>query len=226
MSSRKEGNMNKKRTVSISYRLLVITSLLSGIILNFVNTTSIKYLLSYYTTQSNVICLMIFIVFLIKDIKKYDSQKSNWYYILKGMVTIAILITAIIYLTTLLPNKLPMYTISARGMTSKKLGNILVHIISPILVLLDYIVFDEKGNFKLFYPLIWLLIPVGYICFVYSGKGHFYGIGGSRTFGYFFLDYQKIGIQMTTIWIVGIAVGIIILGYFLVWIDKKLVRKH
>lgn len=213
-----------KRTVSIIYRLLVITSLLTGIILNFTNTISIRVLISYYTMQSNIICLIAFILFGVKDLKRYNVPKSNWYYVMKGMVTIAILVTAIMYLTTLLPNEFPMYMISSKGMTGKKLGNLLVHVISPILVLLDYVLIDEKGRFKFFYPFIWLLIPVGYVCFVYSGLGRFYSIGGSRKFGYFFLDYQKIGRQVVITWILGIAIGIVIVGYIFIWLDRKLVK--
>lgn len=213
-----------KRTVSIIYRLLVITSLLTGIILNFINTVSIRFLISYYTMQSNIICLIAFIFFWIKDLRKYNCKKSNLYYVMKGMVTIAILVTAIIYLTILLPNELPMYIISSKGMTGKKLGNILVHVISPSLVLLDYVLIDEKGRFKFFYPFIWLFIPSGYVCFVYSGLGRFYRIGGSKKFGYFFLDYEKMGVQRVIAWVAGIAIGIVIVGYIFIWLDRKLVR--
>lgn len=154
---------------------------------------------------------------------KYDYRKYDCYYLIKGAITIAILVTAIIYLVTLVPNDLPMYSKSYSN-HMKEIGNLFVHVISPILVLVDYC-FDAKGRFKVFYPFVWLFFPIAYVCFVYSGRGHFYNIGGSKKFAYFFLDYQEIGVNGVVSWILGIAIGIIILGYTLVFLDKKLAKK-
>ncbi len=208
----------KKRTVS--YRLILIVSLLSGILLNLCNTNSALYLISYYTLQSNVLCLIIFSVIFIFDCTQYNYHENTLYYIIKGMATTAIMLTAIVYFIALLPNDFVMYT---SPKILKLIGNALVHIISPIMVIIDYILFDKKGNFKLFYPLIWLYFPLQYVCFVYiynAGGGHFYNIGGSRDFAYFFLDYNKIGKKSVLMWVISIAVGILILGYILIIIDK------
>ena len=133
-----------KRKVSFVYRLFLIASLLGGIILSLKNTIFVKYLLSYYTMQSNIICFITFFVFLIGDILKYDYRNRKWYPILKGAITIAILLTFVIYLSTLLPNRFLMYQVSInRNLIGKKIGNWLVHGISPILVIGDYF-FDEK----------------------------------------------------------------------------------
>lgn len=217
-----------KRKVSFIYRLLVIVSLLSGVMLNLVNTTSIQLLLSYYTMHSNLFCLVAFILFQIGDLGKYNYRENDLYYAGKGIVTIAILVTAIIYLIALVPNDLPMYTVSANRITSKWIGNLLVHVISPILVVGDYFLLDEKGKFKLYYPILWLFFPLQYVGFVYlyrAGGGHFYSIGGSRDFGYFFLDYRQIGAKGVIIWITTIAIGILMLGYILIGIDKKLAKR-
>lgn len=45
---------------------------------------------------------------------KYNYRKYDVYYLIKGAITIAILVTAIIYLVTLVPNDLPMYVLSIR----------------------------------------------------------------------------------------------------------------
>ncbi len=213
-----------RRKVAFIYRLFLIASLLAGIILTLKSTAFVEYLLSYYTTQSNLFCLITFSLFLIGDITKYPYQSKKWYPLLKGTIMIAILITAILYLAMLLPNQYIMYTISEKGLTAKRIGNLLVHVISPAMVMYDYR-FDEKGNFKLWYPLVWLCFPIFYVGFVYSGKGKFYGIGGSRKFAYFFLDYQKMGVKTVVIWITAIGIGILLLGYALVILDRKLAKK-
>lgn len=215
-----------KRKVSFVYRLFLIASLLGGIILSLKNTIFVKYLLSYYTMQSNIICFITFFVFLIGDILKYDYRNRKWYPILKGAITIAILLTFVIYLSTLLPNRFLMYQVSInRNLIGKKIGNWLVHGISPILVIGDYF-FDEKGKCKNYYPIYWILFPILYVCFVYSKKGHFYGIGGSRKYGYFFLDPDKVGTTGVILWITGIIIGILIVGYLFVFFDQKLAKKE
>ncbi len=217
--------MNRRR-VSFVYRLGTIISLFLGIVLSFATTTNARYLLSYYTTQSNLLCLLVFVFLFIGDLIGYDYQKRKVYYFLKGTITIAILVTAIVYVVALLPNDLPMYTVSSREAErwGKIMGNLLVHVISPLLVTVDYYLLDEKGNFKFFYPTTWLFFPVLYVCFVYSGKGKFYRIGGSKKFGYFFLDYEKIGIEGVIIWLTMIAIGIMVLGYTLLFIDRKFAK--
>lgn len=219
----------RKRTVSFLYRLLVIGSLLSGIVMNLANTSSMLILLSYYTMQSNLLCLVVFIIFLIADLRKYDYREDKWYYIVKGIITIAILVTAIIYMFALLPSGFSMHTISRSKVLTKKIGNLLVHVISPLLVLMDYFLFDKKGKFKIFYPIIWLCFPAYYAFFVYlyqANGGRFYNIGGSRNFAYFFLDYRKIGIKGVAIWILCITIGILLLCYAFVGIDRKLKTKE
>lgn len=213
--------MNKK--LFFIYRVLVIVSLSTGIALNLANTTKPEILLGYYTMQSNILCLLAFIYFILKK-----KRKGRIYSACKGAITIAILLTAIVYLVALLPNNFPMYTVS-EGITSKAIGNLLVHVISPILVILDYVIWDEKGIFKLYYPFLWLTVPVVYLSFVYifhAKGGHFYGIGGSKEFAYFFLDYNRVGIEGVICWIAGITVGILLMGYTLVLIDKLAAKKH
>lgn len=211
--------MDKK---SFIYRFLTIASLLSGIILNLVNTSRPSRLMLYYTMQSNMICLVILVFFTIRK-----KAKKDIYNICKGAITIAILLTAIVYLVALLPNDFPMYKVS-EGITGKAIGNILVHIVSPILVVLDYLLLDEKGTYKIYYPWLWLILPCSYVCFVYlfhAKGGVFYSIGGSKQFAYFFLDYKVIGIKETAYWIIIIAVVVLALGYLLIAIDKKLAKK-
>ena len=203
------------------YRFLTIASLSLGLIFNLINTPYPSRLMAYFTMQSNLLCLIVFIFFPL--IKK---NHKNFYYTCKGAITIAILLTAIVYLIALMPNSFSMYSINNYRL-SKALGNWLVHVISPILVTLDYILFDEKGHLKLYYPWIWLIIPILYVGFVYlfhSLGGHFYGIGGSRDYAYFFLDYTKIGTFAVIWWIIGISIFVVILGYVLVILDKILAR--
>ena len=109
------------------------------------------------------------------------------------------------------------------SINNKQLANFLVHTVSPTLVLLDYVLFDEKGHFKLFYPILWLIQPLNYVVYVYTYSnlgGSFYNIGGSRRFAYFFLDYKKLGYLEVLKWLIVIILGILIISELLVVLDK------
>ncbi len=211
-----------QRRLSIIYKILVILSLAAGILINVVKTASVSAILSYYTLQSNIICLVAFIGIVIMEMRKW--QKTDVYYLIKGAITIAILITGITYLCALAPVGFQM-DFQKETLANKTISNLLVHVVSPIFVLVDYFLFDEKGNFKRFYPIIWLFIPFDYVLYVYtygSSGGTFYNIGGSNKFAYFFLDYEKIGYLGVAKWITAITCSILFVSYLLVWIDKKM----
>ena len=217
----------KERKVSIIFKLLVVISLLAGILLNMVHTTSISAILSYYTLQSNIVCLIMFLGIMIAIMSKNNYRTNSIYYLLKGGTIMAILITGITYQIALAPNNFYM-DISYTMRTERYWANLLVHVISPILVLLDYVLFDEKGNFKYYYPIIWLFLPLSYVIYVYSYSargGSFYGIGGSREFAYIFLDYNKIGYSGVFKSIIIIAILILLVSYLFVFLDRKLKRK-
>lgn len=219
----------QKRKISFVYRLLVIASLLSGIILNLYHTTSLASILSYYTLQINIMCLIAFIVFEIADIANKKYRLHELYYAVKGTVIIAVLIMTIVYEIALSPNRFEMDSLQNSINNNKQLANFLVHELSPWLVILDYFLFDDKGNFKLYYPIIWLFVPLNYVFYVYSysaNGGKFYNLGGSKEFAYFFLDYKQIGYNGVIKWLLFMSMVILILGYILIWIDYMLAKQQ
>lgn len=218
--------MTKSKS-SVCYRILVVLSLLAGILINVIKTSSVSAILSYYTLQSNILCLIVFVCIVIMELRKQD-YKSEVYYLVKGGITIAILITGLTYLFALAPTGFCM-DFQQKTLANKTISNLLVHVVSPLLVTLDYFLFDKKGHLKWYYPIIWLFIPFDYILYVYtysSSGGTFFGIGGSKKFAYFFLDYEKIGYLGVAKWVVVITVCILFISYLLVSFDKKMRDKE
>lgn len=212
-----------RRTVSLIYKILAILSLSTGIFLNVINTTSVQTILSYYTLQSNIICLIAFVIFAIMEMRQ-KYYKTDIYYLIKGAIIIAILITAITYRCALAPVGFEMESLQ-KSIANKEFANLLVHTISPILVVMDYFLFDKKGHFKYFYSIIWLVIPLNYIVYVYTygaRGGEFFSIGGSKKFAYFFLDYEKIGYSGVAKWIAFMTVCILFLSIVLIFIDRRM----
>lgn len=210
-----------RKIISICYKMFTIFSLISGIFLNLSNTSSVRALMSYYTLQSNVICLIAFIIIMILELLN-KQYKTDIYYLIKGGLVITIAITAIIYHIALAPGGFQMDALQ-NSINNKQLANFFVHTVSPTLVLLDYVLFDEKGHFKLFYPIFWLIQPLNYVVYVYTYSnlgGSFYNIGGSRRFAYFFLDYKELGYLGVLKWLIVIILGILIISELLVLLDK------
>lgn len=210
-----------RKKISLCYKIITVASLIIGITLNLWNrdVNAIISMLSYYTLQSNIICLVAFVFFVIKEIRGKDA--NDVYYLVKGAIIICIAVTAVVYRIALAPNSFEMDSLK-QSINSKMLANFFVHTLSPILVFLDYILFDEKGNFKKYYPLLWILIPLEYVIYVnkYSMMGGtFYGIGGSRKYAYTFLDYELIGYKGVLICLGILAIAILGASYLLVFFD-------
>ena len=223
MTIEKEAGAMKREKFSVIFKLLVIMSLLTGILLNVIHTTSLSAILSYYTLQSNMICLAMFVGIMVMIVLKKDYRSDNKYYILKGAVVMAILVTAITYQVALAPNGFQM-DISYTMRPERYWANLFVHVISPMLVLLDYVLFDPKGNLKYKYPFIWLCIPWGYVIYVYIYNalgGRFFGIGGSREYVYKFLNYKQIGYLGVIKWILVFTIAIFVLSNILVFLDRR-----
>lgn len=218
--------IGKQRIISLPYKILVVCLLITGIALNALNTKSVISLLSYYTLQSNIICLIAFICFVCLEVRK-KPYKTDIYYVIKGAIIIAILVTAVAYRVALAPNQFTMDSLQ-KSISNKVIANLMVHTISPMLVIADYFLFDEKGKFKAIYPIFWLFFPLNYVVYVYlySYKGgKFYSIGGSRNFAYFFLDYEVIGYMGVAKWLLLILVSIVVMSYVFCFLDYQLSRR-
>lgn len=220
-----------KRKFSVIYKILTTLSILTGITLNLSKTSKVATLLSYYTFQSNIICFIAFAIYTVIELRESYCKctKGDIYYLSKGAVVIMIFITTCCYHVALAPQfSFDMGFVYTTDLYNK-IANFFVHTLSPCLVMLDYFLFDEKGNFKKFYPFLWLTFPLNYVFYVYiyaAQGGTFYGIGGSQRFAYFFLDYIELGVTGVAKWIIVMTLGVLIVSYILVTIDKILAKKN
>lgn len=218
------------RKSSIIYKVLTTLALFTGITLNFFNTSSAISLASYYTSQSNIICLIAFICYTVMEVRDKEvsyRKNSDVYFLVKGAIVMGILITFVSYHIALAPIGFNMESLHKHTLI-KKIANFFVHTCSPLMVICDYFLFDVKGRFKRYYPFLWLLFPANYVCYVYTYSAHggdFFGIGGSKEFAYFFLDYHTIGIGGVIKWLVFMTACALAVAYLLVYIDHMLAKK-
>ncbi len=205
-----------KEKLSLLYKIIIVIVCGFGIYLNF-KAFTVGGAIIYYTVQSNVMCFIFYLVTVILKIAGKLKKNSN-YYILKGMVTMAITVTMVVF----------QFVITDSGMTAyagNELASIMAHIVVPLLVMSDYVIFGEKGNLKRNYPFIWSATLVFYVIFdfVYVALGGRFGDGSIYPYLYMNIEVNgllKVIISCITIFILFIGYGTIIQT-----IDQKLGKK-
>ena len=100
----------------------------------------------------------------------------------------AITVTMLIYLVVLVPARFADGDSDIFSLTDN-----LIHIITPLLVIVDWLIFVPKGAFRWVDPLLWTLIPYAYLvwAFVYGALGGEFTPG--QKYPYPFMDVVEIG---------------------------------
>lgn len=213
--------MIKNKIVSLVYKIITAVLALTGLLFAtdiFTGTFS-KTFIFYYTNQSNILCLVSMVlsaIYCAKDIKKNGTKGlSTFAPRFKGGVVLAITVTFLVYWGMLYSPGYP-----------QDISSILLHLVVPVMVILDWVLFDEKGKFKKLDPILWLLIPLVYDIFAnvvaLFGSPRF---DGSR-FPYFFLDYDLNGIPMTIMYFVVLLLTFLLLGYVYYGLSQLMSRKQ
>lgn len=207
-----------KKKISLIYKILIVIMCGIGLYLNF-DITSFKDNIIYFTIQSNLLCFIFYFVIVVLELTK-KLKKNNFYYISKGMVTMAITITMAVYQLLISTNG------GIPGYENHMLACNFAHLIVPLMIIFDYIVFGEKGNLKKEYPFIWSLVLVAYIIFdiIYVALGGTF-LNGSK-YPYFYMDIEKYGILGTFINCLIIYVFFVGYGFIVQALDNKLGHKN
>ena len=203
-----------KEKIKLLYRIIIVIVTAIGLYLNFKFLTFEKGIL-YFTNLSNLLCLIYFTVLVILMITK-KTKNSDMHYIIKGMVTLAITLTMVVY------NLLISSSSAASVFENHQMECNIVHIVVPLLVIFDYIIFAEKGHLKKEYPLIWSFVLVAYQLFVtiYTASGGTF-IDGA-TYPYPFMDIEAYGVGKVTINMIVTFVFFLGYGNIVQLLDNKL----
>jgi hypothetical protein len=104
--------------------------------------------------------------------------------------------------------------------------NLAVHMITPLLCLIDYFLFAEHGHLKYRDVYAILIFPLAYLTAtsIAGLLGYSYGInpvdGKPTRFPYFFFDYDRVGAD--SIFYVAVLVGIfLVFSHLLYIVDRK-----
>jgi hypothetical protein len=205
----------KNRIAAMVFRILILAACSGGLALNFFIRQGHfdSESLIYYTNLSNLFCLLYFIPLVARMARDGNVTLLPR---LKGAFTLMMTITMLVYHFVLMGGNVPAY-----DGTQRWLANALLHYAAPAMVILDWILFDPKRVFRVFDPLLWLLIPLLYAIFtlIRAEIGGVMGGGGSR-FPYFFLDVDAIGWGGMLGYVGVFAVVFAVLGYIMFLLDR------
>ncbi|MDR1592681.1 MAG: Pr6Pr family membrane protein [Prevotellaceae bacterium] len=210
---------NKWKITRIIFNVLIIVCALVGIVIFLVRSDRTT-ILSTFTIQSNLLCLIAAVVTLVLELKN-KTGAVKWYVFFKGMALTSILLTGIITQFVLKPfwgeatvEQAPLIAMADN----------LLHLIVPLLALVYYVLFEKKGQIKMWHPLGWTAFPFYYVGYTaiykFFGGVYDFGTGAIAKFPYFFLDYETYGLQTVGLWVVIITVCFIAFSYLIAGFDK------
>ncbi|RKT86508.1 hypothetical protein SAMN05421805_106161 [Saccharopolyspora antimicrobica] len=195
------------RPLAALFRIAVLVAAVTGVYLT--SKDGFADSLVYFTIQSNVLVSVVFAWASWATVRG-TGQPPAW---LKGGTTLYITITGLVYNLVLADAPFQM------GAGTSDFSDQLVHVITPVAAVVDWLLFDEHRRFRWAAAVAWLVYPVGYLVFA-LGRGTLLGTG----YPYPFIDVDVIGYD-------GLALNLLIyggafwlLGLALVAVDRALPR--
>jgi len=169
----------------------------------------------YYTSLSNMLC----IGFTFFSLVWAFFSKSDFAPRIKFTFSVMIAVTAVVY--NLFLNG---YTSAAAYFAATKNG--LYHLLLPLAFCLDWLIFYDRGRVKPFDPLLAATVPLAYVVYILVRAEVVLKIGRyvRVRYPYFFLNADILGWDGLALWLCGLLIGVLGLGYGLYALDRHLSR--
>ena len=187
-------------------RLGAVVAVVAGVVLTAAGPATVTGLLPYFTIQSNVA----YGIFAGWAAFRGRATPPA----LKGAVTLYVAITGLVYHLVLTNQASGFAMAPVHRELPEAIGNQLLHTVVPLLAVLDWLLFDERGRFRWRYALYWLAFPLGYLAFALLR-----GLVVDK-YPYPFIDVNGLGYGGVSVSSAGFAVAFWVLGLLFVAIDR------
>lgn len=173
----------------------------------------------YYTFLSNLLCLIFFAAAVIYTAKRLitggaSGDATPWPRLKCGL-TVIISITLLVYWLVLAPR------LTSSQYTPYTPDNLLLHYVTPLMVIADWFLFDRKDGYKRMDPVLWLAGPLAYLAFILVRAPLYGQIGNSGSrYPYFFLNLDVISPTRFILYVIALAIFFIGMGYLFWFIAK------
>jgi len=167
-----------------------------------------------FTNVSNLGCGIYFTV--CASVIAFDKNRDGGQSpvpVLKGVCTMSITLTGIVA-AAIVASEFDAHT-------PEGIATVLLHIVTPVLIMADWLLFDTKGRFKTTSLLWWLTAPYIYFAFIMITSVTMDKDEILR-FPYPFLNYEQMGIPMLILVVAVMTFFYIGIGYLMLIIDKKM----
>jgi len=196
--------------VQILYRLALLAAVSYGLVLSiYFPVFSIDKLpaLTFFTVQSNMLVALFLIYTLVYP------RRNRLHNILRGSVLICIAVTGLVFHLFLVPFYPDLF---ANGLAFR---HHLTHTIAPLGFIIDWLLFDKKGQINIGDLKYWLIYPSIYWVFSMV-RGSLVG-----AYPYFFMDPNILETSSILLWLLLLIIIFTLLGLLLFLLDKKLNSK-
>lgn len=175
--------------------------------------------LVYYTNLSNLLCMLFMFFALADNLRKKEA--GDFAPALKFVFLIMISVTFLLYNLLLAdyPSVLAYFS---------SLKNGLNHCILPILFVLDWVVFYERGKSRWTWPLLSILPPFCYVVYILV-RAQILRITcrlAPVVYPYYFLNLNNLGWSGFLRWMALLLAAFLLLGYALCALDRQLGKRH
>ncbi len=215
----------RNRFISAGFKLLYLIGATYGVLLSlFAPGAEISSALSFYVMQSNLLCVALTLVLLACDLADIDYHTCRVYTVLRFCVVTCILLEFFLYHAVLQPKLCAQYP---DYFSRFSLSDTLLHTYTPLMMFLDYFLFDEKGQFRWWYAPLALVAPLLYAAYaaVYAASGGvFISFDKVQRVPYLFLDNRIMAPGETALWCVLIALGTLAGAFLFCALDHMLRR--
>lgn len=228
---------SNKGIVSILMKLAAIALSIYGMSRSFAGLVS----LTLFTNLSNIFMDLVLFGFMIHELKKLKkggkiSPPANGWYILKYMATTSITLTLLVYLILLAPTNTEGFV---RSYLQNGAGSLCVHLLAPLLAILDFIIFDYHYESNRGHILFSTIPPLAYVAFVVllaeqgyrwdeTMKAPYNFLNYGAPTGWFGFDLSQLGSTTLGIGVayIVIIIAIIFLGIGMCYIGIKNSRRR
>lgn len=168
--------------------------------------------LTYFTNLSNIFIDIVLAVFLVQDLflRKGGKKRKNLYYRIKFLATISITLTFFVYMLILAPNDNDGFWMAY---FRNGAGSFCVHFATPVLAILDYLLFDYEFESKSRDVLYGVIPPLCYLAYVFLLSAFGMRWGNGMTAPYNFLNYGAsvgwFGFDLSTMSAESFGVGVV-----------------
>lgn len=194
------------------FNILMIILSGFGVVINILLFKDLRGLL-YFTIISNaVIFLWYLVTYILKLTKKL--KKNDTYYMFKGLALISIICTMLVY-NIFIGDSSIVYA-------GHPFECNMVHLIVPSLTLIEWLLFEDKGNLKYKHIFLWAGCLLTYTIFIYVLHGFGVTFLNNDMYPYEFQNIEKHGMLRVVLLNVVIGVSYIALSGMLVFLDNNI----